>query len=146
MRFEDGGTVPIRVFAEVLRPTTARVIAKWERDYLKDLPAATEHQVGKGKAVYFGSLINVDAGRYLIKRYAAENKLKPLVADAPASVEVTRRTKGKTEFYFLLNHGDTPATVNVSKGWIDLLTDGSAPESLTLPAFGYKVLKTERSN
>ncbi len=144
LRFDDGSSVPFRVFAEVLRPTTARVIAKWDRDYLKDSPAATERQVGKGKAVYFGSLLNVDAARYLIKRYAAENKLKPLVADAPEQVEVRSRTKGKTNFYFLLNHGDSSATVNVGDGFSDALTDEPAAASLTLPPFGYRVLKRER--
>jgi beta-galactosidase len=141
LRFEDGSTVPIRVFAEVLRPTTARVVAKWDRDYLKDSPAATEQQVGKGKAVYFGSLLNAENARYLIKRYAAENKLKPLLADAPEQVEITRRTKGKTEFYFLLNHGDSPTTVNVGNGFRDVLTGETTSGGLTLPAFGYRVLK-----
>jgi beta-galactosidase len=146
LRFEDGSSVPIRVFAEVLRPTSARVIAKWDRDYLNDLPAATERQIGKGKAVYFGSLINVENARYLIKRYATENKLRPLLSDAPEQVEVTRRTKGKTEFYFLLNHGDSPTTVNVGSAFTNALTGEAAPEGLTLPPFGYRVLKKERNN
>jgi beta-galactosidase len=144
LRFEDGNTVPIRVFADVLRPTTARVVAKWDRDYLKDLPAATEHQVGKGKAVYFGSLLNAENARYLIKRYAAENQLKPLLTDAPEQVEVTRRTKGDADFFFLLNHGDSSTSVNVAGGCTDVLTREPADASLTLPPFGYRVLKRER--
>src|SRR5258708_3460201 len=92
LRFDEGSALPVHVFAEVLRPTTARVIGRWERDYLKDSPAATEQQFGKGRAVYYGSLFNVDAARYLIKRYAGEIGLKPLLADGPDQVEVTRRT------------------------------------------------------
>ena len=140
LRFEDA-SVPIRVFAEVLRPTTARVIAKWDRDYLKDSPAATEQVVGKGKAVYFGSLLNAENARYLIKRYATENGLKPLVAEAPEQVEVTRRTKETTEFYFLLNHGDSPATVNVGESFTDLLSGEPASGNVKLGPFGYRVLK-----
>jgi beta-galactosidase len=141
LHFDDGGTVAVQVFAEVLRPTTARVVGRWERDYLKDSPAATEQQLGKGKAVYYGSLFNADAARYLIKHYAGELGLKPLLANAPGQVEVTRRTKGGTDFYFLLNHGDSPATVNVGEGFSDLLTGEAANESLALPPFGYCVLK-----
>jgi beta-galactosidase len=144
LRFDDGGAPPVHVFAEVLRPTTARVIGRWERDYLKDSPAATEQQFGKGRAVYYGSLFNVDAARYLIKRYAAEIGLTPLLPDAPGQVEVTRRTKGGTDFYFLLNHGDSPATVNVGGGFTDVLTSGDATASLALPAFDYRVLKREQ--
>ena len=144
LRFDDGCAAPVHVFAEVLHPTTARVIGRWERDYLKDSPAATEQPFGKGKAVYYGSLFNVDAARCLIKRYAGETGLKPLLVDVPAQVEVTCRTKGGTDFYFLLNHGDSPVTVNVGGGFIDVLTGEAAAANLTLAPFDYRVLKRER--
>jgi len=144
LRFDDGGVLPVHVFAEVLRPTTARVLARWERDYLKDSAAATEQPFGKGRAVYYGSLFNVDAARYLIRRYAGEMGLQPSLADVPDQVEVTRRTKGETDFYFLLNHGESPATVNVGGGFIDVITGRAATASLTLAPFDYRVLKRER--
>lgn len=142
--FDDGHAVPVKVFAEVLHPTTARVIAHWERDYLKDSPAVTEQQFGKGKAIYYGSLFNLDAARYLIRRYAAETGLKPLLDRVPEQVEVTRRSKGSTSFYFLLNHEDSPASVNVGEGFYDVLSDNASAASVTLPPFGYYVLKHEQ--
>jgi beta-galactosidase len=144
LRLDDGSLLPVNVFAEVLHPTTARVLGRWERDYLKDAPAATEQPFGKGKAVYYGSLFNVEAARYLIKRYAGETGLKPLLTDGPDQVEVTCRTKGGTDFYFVLNHGDSPTTVNVGDGFIDVLTDKAVPASLALAPFDYRVLKRER--
>ncbi|MGA9450183.1 MAG: beta-galactosidase [Verrucomicrobiia bacterium] len=144
VRFDDGGAVPVQVFAEVLHPTTARVVGRWERDYLKDSPAVTEQSFGKGKAVYYGSLFNLDAARCLIKRYAGEAGLKPLLADVPEQVEVTCRTKVGTDFYFLLNHSDSPATVNVGGGFVDVLTGETATASLPLAPFDYRVLKRER--
>src|SRR5262245_52374103 len=81
IRFDDGSVLPIQVFAERLRPTTARVLGRWDQDYLEKSPAATEQRAGKGKAVYYGSLFNLEAARYLTKRYAAELGLKPLLAD-----------------------------------------------------------------
>src|SRR5882724_2515177 len=111
LSFDNGNALPVNVFAEVLHPLTARVIGRWARDYLKDSPAATEQQFGKGKAIYYGSFFNLDAARYLLRRYAGE--IKPLLADAPEQVEVTCRTKGTTDFFFLLNHGDFAVTVKV---------------------------------
>lgn len=143
VRFDDGSAVPVHVFAERLHPTTARAVGHWERDYLKDAPAATEQQFGRGKAVYYGSLFNLDAARYLLKRYSAEMGLKPLVAEAPDQVEVTCRTKGQTEFYFLLNHGDSPATVTLGDRFSDLLTEGPATSRITLDPLSYRVLKRE---
>jgi beta-galactosidase len=144
LHFDDGGAPAVQIFAEVLRPTTARVISRWERDYLKDSPAATEQQFGKGKAIYYGSFFNLDAVRYLMKRYACELGLKPLLAEAPQQVEVTCRTKGRTDFYFLLNHGDSPASANIGGGFSDVLAGEPAAASLTMPPFGYRVLKRER--
>jgi beta-galactosidase len=144
IHFDDGSALPIRVFAEVLRPTTARVIGRWERDYLKDAPATTEQRLGNGKAIYYGSLFNVESARYLLKRYAAEIGLKPLLADAPEQIEVTRRTKDETDFYFLLNHGDSAATVNVGNGFSDVINGEVATASLTFAPFGYRVLKHRR--
>jgi len=140
VRFDDGNAVPVSVFAETLRPTTARVIAHWAGDFLKDSPAVTEQPFGKGRAVYYGSLFNVDAARYLVGRYARELELKPLLDNVPDQVEVTCRTKGATNFYFLLNHGDSATTVNVSGGFWDILTDQMSPASITLPPYGYEVL------
>ena len=145
LTFDDGNSAPVNVFAEVLHPETARVIARWSRDYLKDAPAATEQSFGKGKAVYYGSLFNLDAARYLVRRYAGEMGLKPLLADVPEQVEVTCRTHGATDFYFLLNHADSPATVTVGGGFKDVLTGKDSTETITLPAFGYEVLKRERT-
>jgi beta-galactosidase len=144
VRFDDGCALPVQVFAEVLHPTTARVIGRWERDYLKDAPAATEHGFGKGKAIYYGSLFNPESARYLLKRYAAEQGLKPLLADVPDQVEVTRRSKGVMDFYFLLNHGDSPATVHVGDGFTNALTGEAAGGSLALAPFDYRGLKYER--
>ena len=144
IHFDDGSVPPVQVFAEVLRPTTARVIGRWDRDYLKDSPAATEQQFGKGKAIYYGSLFDLDAARYLTKRYASEMGLKPLVTDVPDQIEVTCRTKAGNDFYFLLNHGDSSANINVGGGFSDVLSGGPAATNFTLPPFGYRVLKRER--
>jgi beta-galactosidase len=145
VRFDDGSVPPVSVFAEVLHPTTAHVIGRWDRDYLKDSPAVTEHPFGKGKAVYYGSLFNLDASRYLIRRYTGEIGLKPLLADVPDQVEVTCRSKGGSDFYFLLNHGDSPVTVTVGDGFSDVLTGKPETASLTLAPFDYRVLKREQS-
>lgn len=141
VHFDDGAAIPVDVFAEALHPVTARVIGRWGSDYLKDSPAATEHDFGKGKAVYYGSLFNPEAARHLVKRYADEAGLKPLLEDVPGQVEVTCRTKDQIDFYFLLNHGDSSVTVNVGDGFADVLSDEPAPASLTLGPFDYRVLR-----
>jgi len=145
VQFDEGGaTVPVRVFAEALHATTGRVVGRWDRDYLEGLAAATERQSGTGKAVYYGSLFNVESARYLIQRYAGERHVRPLLTGIPPQIEVTRRVKGTRDYYFLLNHGDAPAALEPGTGFVDVVTGAAAPGAFTLDAFDYRVLARER--
>src|SRR5581483_6395523 len=141
LRFEDGAEIPVHVFAERLKVAGAQVIATWGRDFLRGLPAVSENRRGRGRAVYYGSFFNLDAARHLLSRYAGQQNLRPLFADFPKEIEVTRRTKGEKNFYFILNHGDQSVTLNVGSGYYDLLEDRTSPAGITLPPFGYKVLR-----
>jgi beta-galactosidase len=145
MQFDKSDApVPVRVFAEVLHPTTSRVVGHWRRDYVRGMPATTERQAGKGKAVYYGSLFNLESARYLMRRYAVEQGVKPLLTGIPPAVEVTRRIKGTTEYYFLLNHGDGAASVSPGAGFVDLMTGAAVPAAFTIDRFDVRVLKRER--
>jgi len=143
-RFTEGGAAAIRVFAEALAPQTARAIAHWQQDHLAGEPAATERQAGRGKAVYYGSLFNADSARLLMKRYADEQGVRPLLTGLPAVVEVTRRRTPDTEFYFLLNHGADAVSTPIGGGFVDVLTGSTPADTLRLDAFGYRVLKRPR--
>jgi beta-galactosidase GanA len=110
------------------------------------MTAATERQAGKGKAVYYGSLFNVESARYLIQRYARDQHVEPLLTGVPAEVEVTRRVKGPREYYFLLNHAETGAALSPGSGFVGVATGNSAPPTFTLGAFDYQVLARERTS
>ncbi len=141
LRFEDGTSVPVNVFAESLKPKHAKVLAAWDRDFMRGVPACTENRTGEGRAIYYGSFFNLDSARYLLRRYANELNLRPLFTDFPREVEVTRRTKGRDNYYFILNHASESVTLKVGGGYFDLLEDRDAPASFTLPPYGYKVLR-----
>ena len=145
LRFDGGTAVPVSVMTEMLKPSTARVIAMWDRDYQKGQPAVTENRAGRGKAVYYGSFFNLEAARYLLDRYAREQKLQPIVTGVPASVEVTRRSKGGMDYYFLLNHAAEPVAVSPGAGYEDALEGGPAAARFSLKPYEYRVLKKARA-
>lgn len=140
VRFADGKTVPVYVFADMLKPTKASVLATWAEDFLGGTPAVTVNEAGKGRAVYYGSFFNLQAARHLIGYFAGQYKLKPLMAGAPAGVEVTRRTKGPKEYYFVLNHEEETVAIKPGPGYYDLLAGAAAGATITLRPFEYKVL------
>jgi beta-galactosidase len=141
LKFTDGTSLPMLALAESLKTKNADVVATWERGHLQGVPAATENRLGQGKAVYYGSFFNLDAARYLLSRYAKEQKLIPLFADLPREIEVTRRSKGARHYYFILNHKNEAATAPIGGGFYDLLESREAPASITLSPFGYKILR-----
>ncbi len=141
LKFTDGANISVQVFADLLKPTTAKILAVWDKDFLKGKPAATENKSGKGKAVYYGSFFNTDAARYLLKRYAAEQNLKPIFTGFPQNIEVTKRTKGSANYYFILNHSSESVPLKIGAGFYDLLEGKNAPSAFSLSAYGYKVLR-----
>jgi beta-galactosidase len=132
---------PVRVFAEQVKPTTATVVGTWQKDYLAGLPACTENRSGAGLAVYYGSFFNLESARALVDRYAARAGLRPLLDGVPSAVEVTRRTKGATNYYFVLNHANAPVEVAPGAGFYDVIAGAASPERFTLGPFEYRVLR-----
>ncbi len=144
IRFADGVTVPVNVFADVVKATTARPLATWARDYMGGSPAITVNKVGKGSAVYYGSFFNLESSRELIRRFAAEHKIAPLMSGVPAQVEVTRRSKDGKDYYFILNHEAEPVFVKPGPGYYDMLAGATAPAAITLKPFEYRVFRKEK--
>ncbi len=134
-------TMPIRVFAEELRPSTAEVVGTWQKDYLDGRPAVTEHHSGSGLAVYYGSFFNTQSANALLERYAERAGLRPLLEGIPSDVEVTRRTRGSVNYYFLLNHASSSVEIEPGSGFFDVISDEASPAKLTLGPYEYRVLR-----
>ncbi len=137
----NGTAIPANVIAEVLKNIGANVLGTWNQDVLRGAPAFTERKVGKGKAIYFGSLFNLESARFLLQRAATEVGMRPLLTGIPKEVELTCRTKGQTDYFFILNHQDHSVQVNPGAGYFDLLQQKASPASVTLGPFQYLVLR-----
>ncbi len=146
IQVENGQSVPAKFVAESLKAGGATVLGKWNQDFLSGDAAYTENKFGKGAAIYYGSLVNLAAARELLQHAAAESALEPLLSGVPKQVEVTCRTKGGSDYFFILNHENRSVTVNPGAGFFDLLQQRAAPESFSLAPFQYVVLKRARKH
>lgn len=150
MRLADGKTIPSGLLAEDLKIEDlkidgASVVGTWDGGFFHGEPAYTERSSGKGNAVYFGSLFTLDAARFLVQRFAARAGLQPLLAGIPKNVEVTCRTKGDSDYFFVLNHEDLTVEVNPGPGYFSLLERKTAPIRFSLGPFQYSVLRKTRT-
>ena len=142
IQFDDGSSVPVHIFADGLLLKGAASIAAWQSDSFAGTPAVTEHHVKKGKAVYYASFFNDKSARYLLERYTEELGLKPIIKNISEDIEVTRRTKGQSDYTFILNHSNEVRTIQLDSEYTDMLTEKHVSDSLTLDAFGVFVLKS----
>ena len=140
-----GEAIPVDTLAESLKTNGARTIGTWQQDFLRGAPAYTANTVGSGVAVYYGSVIGLQAARSLLARYAAEKRIEPLLTGIPREVEVTCRSKGDADYFFVLNHEDRAVQVSPGPGYVDLLQQKASPAAFSLGPFEYTVLKKSRA-
>lgn len=139
--FHSGESVPVYILAEVLKLEGAKPVATWEHDYLKGLPAVTEHKYGKGKAVYYASFFNYESAPVLLKKYTRELGLKPFFKNLPDCVEVTCREKDGDEYFFLLNHSKYPVTIDLEEKMFNMFTSKNLKGSVNLNGYDVLLLK-----
>lgn len=133
----DGGTG--RIWAETLRPAGAEVFTAYADGVLDGRPAVTRHRYGAGLAWYLSTRPDDDTYRRLLARAARAAGVRPVCPQAPDGVEAVRRRAGRHSWLFLFNHTDRQHRI-AAQG-VELLTDTTVEEAVTLPAGGVAVLR-----
>ncbi|SDR97753.1 beta-galactosidase [Paraoerskovia marina] len=127
------------VWTERLEARGARVVASYVDGPLPGTPALTRHEFGHGVSWYLATRLD-EAGRdALIARILADADVRPVLRDAPASVDAVRR-RGSADYVFVMNHGDEPYVADVPGR--ELTTD-TLDDSHVVPAGGVAVVRQE---
>ncbi len=122
----------------------AEVLASYATAYLKDYAAVTRAKLGKGTAIYCGTVAREEAFYDKLVALALKQAgVKPL-CELPQGVEMTMREKKGSRLLFFINHsGETREVMLPDKLKAKALI-GPEPEEgllLTLPPEGVAVLK-----
>ncbi|MCT2582981.1 beta-galactosidase [Actinophytocola sp. S1-96] len=124
----DGHTATGTLWSEWLTVEGAEPLATFTGGELAGRPAITRHPHGDGVAYYLATRPDPTTMGLLLRRFAAEAAVPPVLPTAPAGVEATvRRAEDGSRYLFLLNHNPFAVTVPVPAGARDVRT-GSAPE------------------
>ncbi len=139
----DGKTYKAQVFADWIIPETARALATYNEQGLTGYAAVTENSCGLGKAYYIGTEFeSQEPYNELVARAVTESGIKAY-GPLPEGVEVMVRTKGNTDFIFILNHSDAEVTVNTPDG-LELLGGCTIKGQCTLPPGEVAVVKVDK--
>lgn len=109
------------VWADVLAPQGAEVIARHTQDFYAGKPAATLHHFGNGKVITLGVLGDQTLYEALAPWIAALAGIAPPM-QTPTGVEVADRWQGDRRLRFVLNHRAEAQALILESPYVDLLS------------------------
>jgi beta-galactosidase len=120
---QAGKRFPVETWCDILIPSSAEVLARYEREYYAGQPAITLNTFGEGQAIYLGTfgteqLYEVLLG-WIFQQKGIYNDI-----EIPPEVEMTERWKDGERFIFLMNHSNQEHNLGLDECVINLL-DGS---------------------
>jgi beta-galactosidase len=139
-RYLEGVEAECNLWADVLHPTTAQVLAVYTSDYYAGRAAITLNRWGQGEAVYVGSGLTRDGLGRLLIALAGQQGVRSLL-NTPDGVEVTCRGTAEVSWWFLLNHSSEQKRVDVPRTFLDVLSGHRVSDHIQLEPYGVAVLR-----
>lgn len=136
----QGKTFTASVWADILAPQNADVVAYYKEDFYAGKPAITQNIYGKGSVIYLGTMGDQDFYRTVARWLLELAKIAPPM-DVPVGVEVTARWQDKQRVLFVLNHTESTQTIKLDGLHIDILTGDEKNGALELPRYGVLIVK-----
>jgi beta-galactosidase len=119
---EGGPRVSASIWADVLTPKGASVVANYSRGYYAGSPAITMNRYGKGWAIYVGTFGDLALYKKLSSWMIQLAGVYPVLR-APQGIEVTERWQDGKKILFLLNHTQNRMEVMLDQRYANLLSD-----------------------
>ncbi len=131
-----------RTVCEIVRAEGAQVLAEFGSDFYRGRPALTVNRFGEGRAFYLAC--DTDDSFLLAFHRALAVGLpleRALPGELPEGVCAQKRTRGGTDYVFLLNFTPNRAVVDLgAEAFEDALAGGAVRGTLALQAYGAAVL------
>jgi beta-galactosidase len=109
------------IWADVIEPEGAQVVARFRRDYHAERPAITANAFGRGKALYVGTVGDEwffgDLVLWLLEQAGLDSPV-----EMPPGLEYCTRESDSAVYTFLLNHNDTSVSVEMTRKLADIFT------------------------
>ena len=130
---------PARMWCDIIRPKECTVLAVYAKDFYAGKPAIAMNEYGLGKAIYVGTQSSQEFYYDLITWARGKCNIFPLLK-VPDTVEVSMRSGGEKNIYFLLNHQNSPVRLQFYKPTHDFLSGETITGKYDLPPHGVLVV------
>jgi beta-galactosidase len=136
----ENACVNVGILCDILKTTSATVLARYRQDYYAGKPAITLNQFGAGRVVYIGALGDGQLydvlANWLLDTAGIRNTFT-----TPPGVEISQRTQGDKMLHFVLNHMDTPQTVHLKNHFTNLFNRQPFEGDVQLQPFDVLILE-----
>lgn len=132
------------VWADVLEPRGAEIVAWHTQDFYAEKPAISKHRFGKGQVIYIGALGDAAYYNAIVRWLSQLAGITPLLA-TPIGVEVTERWQGDERLLFILNHNLVSQTFTLPKNYKDLLNGRVYSGTITMAPYHVLILTSQTS-
>ncbi|QHW33861.1 beta-galactosidase [Paenibacillus rhizovicinus] len=130
------------ILCDLIHAEGAEVVAEYGDDFYRGMPALTVNAFGKGRAWYVATSPDQAFMDDFIRGLVQDNGIEAPIADAPADLEVTVRSKDGQRFLFLLNHAAGEAAVDLgAASGHDLLAGEQLAGRITVAAKGVRIVR-----
>ena len=136
-----GARAECHIWADILTPKGAEVLATYTDGAYAGKAAITTHHFGKGRAVYLGAHLEPQDLARVLSILLAQADVKPS-AQAPRGVEITVRHSAGKRWTYLLNHSAQAQSVTMPGTFKDALDGSEVSGSVALPPYGVRVLES----
>lgn len=116
----DGTRYTCDEICDIIRLEGAEALGVYGDDFYQGTPCVTKHAYGQGTAYYIGTSPEFDFVKKVLSSLCLEKNIP--VYSLPEGVEMCRREKNETVYTFLMNHGNSPAEVELQEEYWDFFT------------------------
>ncbi|HEX3436826.1 MAG TPA: beta-galactosidase [Pseudacidobacterium sp.] len=136
----NGPDAECQIWADILAPEKADVLATYTLGSYAGDAAITSHSFGKGKAIYIGARLDPASLGRVLNTLTSNAGVKPEI-EAPQGVEVTVRESGRNRWVFVLNHTSSQQEVPLSKTYREISANTTRSGQIVLEPYGVSVLQ-----
>lgn len=139
LELSDGRTSSLWTERTTLQGATA--VSSYVDGPMPGGPAVTCNEFGQGRAWYIGTALDQDGLLHVVRTALEGAGVKPVAAEADASLEMVRRSAANASFLFVINHGQQDRSL--STAGYEIITETTVSQSLIVPAGSVRVIREE---
>lgn len=146
----DGRAFHVDQWSDVIEIERAEVVARFRDDFLAGGPAVTVHHLERGAAYYSGANLDPDGLAWLVDLILRDAGVSGADAVARGSVgnggrlEVVERRDESNRWLFVLNHGATPAELNLDVPAVDAIRGTRFEQAARIEPMDLVILRSSR--